>query len=651
MRRWFFLYAGLAAVGAARPITLVEHSTAKATIVVAADASADERSAAEELSRYIRKATGAQLPLAASPHAGTANVLVGPHACPPAVAARLRTIAADGWLMETEPDGSLVLAGNGRDGTSMAIYEFLQRFAGVRWLWPGALGEVVPAATSLAVPEVSLQQAPAYVWRDLGPGGALWGPMDKLTAERKLGVSEQHQESEKLWEKRNGFGGLLIYGGHAMNEILPPAKYGPTHPEYYALVNGKRTWEHADGKHGAQPDTTNPDVIRIVADYADHFFKQHPAYDAFAISLNDGGGFCECDRCRRLDSGATALQAADPELGGGGKTRVITDRILTFANEVADLVAKKDPDKKLILFAYGPYKQPPTRAKPRPNVIIQYTFHASLDWNPQAEEQQYAETGAWSGVAKNLGVYEYFIQGNSPDIPRLMPEPIARSVRKLHDQGYRYYQTQAGDGYAVNGLNYYVLGRLLWDPDADVHRMQSDYVEAGFGNAAPAVNRYLTRLEDQWKAQDGKPVAMDAATESQYRRVAEAYPPEFRAACRRDLEEAYRLASGTARERVQFLQRGLEYVDLTVAAIEKTLPMFHAGWKFTPAIAAPEHPDLAAFRQALAAWEQRDRYVESLKDDYVIAYFWVRYNDQNRTFVPLRKMQEFAAQHAGAAGH
>jgi hypothetical protein len=650
MRNCFLLYTGLAAACAAHPISLVERSTPKGTIVVAAQASADERSAAEELSRYIRKSTGAQLPLVNSPNARTTNIFVGPHACPPELAGKLRKISGDGWLIETEPNGSLVLAGNGRDGTSMAVYEFLQRFAGVRWLWPGELGEVVPRNTSLTVGDVSLRQAPAYVWRDLGPGGALWGSMDKLTAERKLGVSEQHQETEKLWEKRNGFGGPLIYGGHAMNEILPPSKYGPTHPEYYALVNGKRTWEHADGKHGAQPDTTNPDVIRIVADYADHFFKEHPDYDAFAISLNDGGGFCECDRCRRLDTGATQMQAADPELGGGGKIRVITDRILTFANEVADIVANKDPDKKLILFAYGPYKQPPTRVIPRPNVIIQYTFHASLDWNAKAEEQQYAETGAWSGVAKDLGVYEYFIQGNSPDIPRLMPEPIARSILKLYDQGYRYYQTQAGDGYAVNGLNYYVLSRLLWDPSADVHRMQSDFVEAGFGKAAPAVNRYLTRLEDQWKAQNGKPVAMDAATESQYRRVAEAYPPDFRAACRADLEEAYRLASGIEKERVQFLQKGLEYVELTVAAIDKTLPLFQAGWKFAPAVAAPEQPDMGAFRQALAAWEKRDRYVESLKEDFVIAYFWVRYNDQNRTFVPLRKMQEFAAKSATGVG-
>src|SRR5579872_34973 len=647
MRGWLILYGGLAAISAARAVTLVEHSTAKAIIVVGSKASAGERFAAEELSQYIKKATGAELPVMHSARQGAAKILVGPSSCPPNAAERLRNVRGDGWLIETEPDGSLVLAGNGRDGTSMAVYQFLERFAGVRWLWPGDLGEVVPKRSSLAVVAIALQQEPAYIWRDLGPGGALWGPMDKLTAERKLGVSEQHQQIEKLWEERNGFGGLLIYGGHAMNEILPPAKYGPIHPEYYALVNGKRTWEHADGKHGAQPCTTNPDVTRIVADYCDRFFKEHPGYDAFSISLNDGGGFCECNRCRRLDTGAAQKQPEDPEAGKAGKARVITDRIVTFANAVADVIAKKDPGKKLILFAYGPYKQPPDRVKPRPNVIIQYTFHSSLDWNPQAEKQQYRETGAWSGIAKNLGIYEYFIQGNSPDIPRLMPGPIARSVRKLHEQGYCYYQTQAGDGYAVNGLNYYMLGRLLWDPSADVNQIQSDFVQTGFGKAAPAVGRYFARLENEWKAQSGKPVAMDAANQSQYERVAEAYPPQFRASCRGDLDDAYRLSYGIERERVRFLQKGLKYVDLTVSAIEETLPLFRAGWTFSPVIKAPEHADLAAFRQALLAWQERDRYVETLKEDFVIAYFWVRYNDRNRTFVPLRKMEEFAAKHGG----
>jgi dienelactone hydrolase len=588
-------------------------------VVVSVKATAEEREAARELARYASKATGTDLLVTETPPSGAFSILVGRSVCPPEIRERLRRLRGDGYVIETLPGGSVALAGNGRDGTSFAVYRFLERWLGIRWLWPGENGDVVPKASSLRIEPMNVEQEPAYLWRDLGPGGALWGAMDKWTAESMLGVSEEHQRLERLWEKRNGLGGLRFFGGHAFGEILPPAKYGATHPEYFALVKGKRSSEAGDGKHGNQPCTSNPDVIRLTAQYVERFFDQHPEYDAFSISLNDGGGFCECDRCRRLDSGAA-----------------ITDRIVTFANQVAEVVARKHPDKKLLLFAYGPYKQPPVRVKPDAHVIVQYTYHAA-----QAEGAQLQETSAWSGAAKELGVYEYFIQGNWPDLPRLMPEAIERSVRKLSEQGYRYYQTQAGDGYAINGLNYYLLARLLWNPSADARLLQADYVEKGFGRGAPAITRYFERLQNRWRELTGRPPAMDNATAEEYRQMAAAYPPVFRESCRRDLDEAYDRAQGQDRERVVFLQRGWHYVDLTFEAIEKTIPLFQAGWSFRPHVSAPANADKRMFRVALAAWEERERYVETLKQDFVVSYFWERYNAQNRSFVPLKQMQAY----------
>jgi hypothetical protein len=615
-------------------VRIVTASDAPAVILAAPP----DRPAAEELAHYIELATGAKLRVNQSAAQGQTRILVGAASCPPEVRQSVSRLRRGGYIIRTIPGGALALAGNGPDGTAFAVYAFLQKYVGVRWLWPGPLGEQVPHRTSLIVDAASSQREPAYVWRDLGPGGALWGSMDKWTAERKLGVTEEHQRIQKIWARHNGFGGPHIYGGHAFGEILPPAKYGPEHPEYYALVKGQRDWKNFDGKHRSQPCTSNPDVIRLTTDYARRFFDQHPDFEAFAISLNDGGGFCECDRCRRLDSGKVEVTAEDPEGGKGGRKAVITDRIVTFANAVAEGVAKAYPDKKLILFAYGPYRQPPVRVKPHDNLLIQYTFHASRNWDPEAEQQQFKETGAWSGVAKQLGIYEYFIQGNSPDLPRLMPEPVHRSLIRLYEQGYRYYQTQAGDGYAVNGLNYYVLGRLLWDPSESPGAIQTDFIANGFGSAAPAIARYFNRWEEAWKSLAGKPVAMDAATAPQYRSVVDAYPESLLAQCRKDLDEASRLVSGREKERVEFLRRGLRYVDLTVEAARKTLPLLESGWRFAPAVTPPAKPDEAAFDAALAAWKERDSYVESLKQDFVISYFWVRYNDEYRSFVPLKKM-------------
>ena len=326
---------------------------------------------------------------------------------------------------------------------------------------------------------------------------------------------------------------------------------------------------------------------------------------------------------------------------------MITGRIVTFANRVAEAAAKTHPDKKLILFACGQYKEPPVRVRVHPDVIIQYTFHAADKRDAENERRQPAETGAWSGAARRLGIYEYFVQGNCPDTPRLMLEPVARSVKRLHEQGYRYYQTQAGDGHAVNGLNYYVLARLLWNPSADAEAIKADYIGKGFGKASAPVRRYVDRLEARWKELAGKRIGMDRASPATFRTRTGAFPRPWREACRKDLAEAAALADGPERRRVGFLRRGFDYVEMTLEASEKTLALLESGWKTGPEITAPANAPSSDFQAALDAGEKRDRYVEALKQQYVISYVRVRYNDRNRTFNPLERMRTFAA--AGAA--
>ncbi len=60
------------------------------------------------------------------------------------------------------------------------------------------------------------------------------------------------------------------------------------HPDWFALVN--------DQRRPPQMCTTNPEVIARMVDYV-----LRGKEDIMNISPSDGGGFCECDRCRALD--------------------------------------------------------------------------------------------------------------------------------------------------------------------------------------------------------------------------------------------------------------------------------------------------------------------------------------------------------------
>jgi len=612
-------------------LVLVKDGRPAAQVVLGPGASADEREAARELVDYIRRATGATLPTTGL----KTKILVGLAACPPHVRARLAALKGEGFIIEASTD-RLILAGKPPQGTSFAVYTFLERFLGVRWLWPGEIGTVVPKTMSLRVPTLSIVEQPAFLWRHLGPGGALWGPADRWTKQRELGITAEHQATQKLWEKRNRFGGLRVQSGHNFGNILPPAKYGPVHPEYFALVDGKRgDWRRFDGKHNMQPCTTNPDVIQLTVAYCRRYFTEHPDYDVVSIGMNDGRGFCECDRCRRLDSGATL------EEGKGGKLPVITDRIVTFGNQVAEELAKTHPRKMVLMLAYGQARPAPLKVKAHPHLLVQYTSHLVNHWNEKARQADYAEAEKWSRWATQLGIYEYLIQSRFPEMPRFVPELIARSVRHLYQLGYRYFETQAGDGFAINGLNYYVLSKVLWNPAADPGLIVRDYVEKGFGKAGPAVARYFERMAEQWKkaADVVEDASMLRPTLAEYRLVRSIYPEEFLAACRRDLQEAHTLAEGDDRRRVEFLQAGFRYFELTMEAITKTIPLLAAGWDLSQNVSAPPSPDMRAFSQALAAWEERERYVASVKNDFVVDYLWIRYNDLMTGFVPLERMR------------
>jgi hypothetical protein len=622
-----------AAVPVLAAVPLVENGAPRADVIVAAHATIDEQSAADELVRYINKSTGAGLAVRAERARGRPAVLIGVSAAPANVRTRLARLGRDGFVVEAGGD-TIVLAGNGRDGTRFAVYEFLERFAGIRWLWPGEVGEVVPRHRSLVIENVSLAREPAFVWRWLGPGGTLWGPHDKWTKERELGISTAHQAAQLLWERRNRFGGERIYGGHAFGDILPPAVWGPKKPEYFALVRGERDWRNFNGKHRCQLCTTHPEVVQKTIEYVRTLLDANPDWDGVSISPNDGRGFCECDNCRALDSGKMRRERVDPEQLRPAETPIITDRMVTYGNLVAEGVATTHPGRKILFYAYSQFHEPPERVKPHPNLLMTYTVNSAGFWHLPTREKAFQDFAGWARVTPTFGVYEYHTQTNFPDMPRLIPDLIQVELKELQRVGSRHFHTQAGNGFAVNGLNFYMLGRLLWDPSADIKAIQADYVQNAFGPAAAVMNRYYDRFIASWREQRSEPVRMLGP--ANYDEVVRAYPRELREASRRDLDEALRVATGEHRRRVEFVSDGYRFFEKTMAATEALHPFVKAGWR--PGAAAPAGMDARQLDRAIDLWRERDAYVEEHREDFVLSYLWVRANGEN-SFNPLKRLR------------
>ena len=75
---------------------------------------------------------------------------------------------------------------------------------------------------------------------------------------------------------------------------------------------------------------------------------------------------------------------------------------------------------------------------------------------------------------------------------------LAEDLRFMADHGMwgATYGSGNGGSWGTQGLNYYVLAKLLWDPHADVDAMIEDYCRAAYGQGAGAMKDYYRLTED-----------------------------------------------------------------------------------------------------------------------------------------------------------
>ena len=180
------LAAWLAATVAApaTALELVKDGKPLATIVVPAEADEYVTKAAGWLQEYVKKATGAELAVAAEGQQGAGPlVAVGPTKLAAAAGVSAEGLKWDGCRLVVKGTTLFLLgrdtAGVGRrtylgaKGSARAAVVFLERFLGVRWLVPSPEGEVVPEAKSLSVPDdLKLESTPAFAF---GHGRYLYG--------------------------------------------------------------------------------------------------------------------------------------------------------------------------------------------------------------------------------------------------------------------------------------------------------------------------------------------------------------------------------------------------------------------------------------------------------------------------------------------
>ena len=470
---------------------------------------------------------------------------------------------------------------------SLAIETFLQEYLGYRRLWPGELGEAYSSNTTITIPQGTFSDRPASRRRDirnaLSSGVNIWKAPDgeEVKLNRPLyflnGCNRMKldpRETQDLlrghsdwWATQRLGGRLPMTGG---GNFYSWRERFPNRPEFFALqFDGTR----AVHEPHVRICKSNPEVIRQAA--ADILEAKQRREDLryFAVSPSDGGSwdiFCFCPACRAWDPQTDQLKTWRVFLGRNRPVFQypgITDRVLRFTCEVARQVQAAAPDMTPLYLAYSIYAAPPWHYQDIPeNFMVSYVGLQYFD--DQALERDRATWDYWAGLAKEMQLRpNLLLQGHG--MPCVYVRKLDRDIKHCWQTGMIAADFDSlTHHWATNGLNYYVLAQLLWDPSLELEDIVQDYCLSGFGAGAADVRRYFTlceELTDRLAANQVEEISeqedLSIESLSLTEKIPYYYTPAVLEAMAQALQEAAAKTElgSRARRRIEFLQVGLEF--------------------------------------------------------------------------------------------
>lgn len=449
-------------------IVLAENEFSRYRILLPSAPTENERKAADVLQRYLLEISGAALPvISADQHRSRYEIVLGQNDRLDDLALRINfnSLGEDGFAIKTD-SLRLIIAGGADKGTLYGVYTFLEKYLGCRMYSPTV--RIIPRRTRIALGQIDEIQVPAIGFRDTHYR-VTWDA--EYTDWHKLDHDESGRRTD--W-------GMWV---HTFNTLVPPDVHFKEHPEYYAMVRGKRI--------PTQLCLTNPAVLQITIQNLRKLIAANPKAKYWSVSQNDNRDYCTCDKCKSIDE-----REGSP-----------SGSIIDFVNQVAD----QFPDKMISTLAYEYGRRAPRTLKPRDNVNIML---CSIEINRDKPITQDStsvgfatDVKEWGKIARDIIVWDYVIQFNHlvspfPNLHVLQPNLqffAENGVSAMFEQGNR----EVGGEFAE--LRAYLISKLLWNPYENVDTLMNDFLQGYYGAAAGPIREYIDRMREAM-LRAGKPL-------------------------------------------------------------------------------------------------------------------------------------------------
>lgn len=440
--------------------------------------------AAKELRWYFGRMTAAVFEILASEeYAGPAVRITRDGRC-----------AGEAYRIVSDADGVSVTGGN--RGLLYGVYELLERL-GCRFFTKDC--EKIPVSNQLTIPFMDVGGQPAFEYRSHNYADVLQSP--------RFAVRCRLNGSGRI-PARMGGSMDYVWFVHTFENMLPVSEFGRTHPEYYALVDGKRCVRNG-GR--TQLCLTNPDVLRIATERVREALLKYPDKKIISVSQNDWEGNCRCERCLAVDA-----QEGSP-----------AGTMLRFVNTVAEKLEDEFPDVIFDTLAYMYTRRAPKITGNRKNVCVRlcsieccfahpFSECTDLSRSPAGADGMknrfIDDLRAWGTVCDRMYIWDYTTCFAHYPMPYpnwrvLQPnllEMAANNVKGVFEQACGASRGSTD----FNELRMYLISKLLWDPSCDLARHRREFMEYYYGAAAENLTEYLDLLCDNVSA-DGTHIHYD----------------------------------------------------------------------------------------------------------------------------------------------
>jgi len=592
-------------------LTLVKNGKSEAVVIIQAPLGKNDkyqakiyeinRKAAAELVKYIKAVTGAELTIQTSGtqiEKGKKIILIGESPLTFERGISTKDLPLEGFVVQTFPDG-LAIAGRmpGKDenfnlgggiynigesaaqGTLFGVYDFLERFCGIRWYYPGELGTVIPPSEDLIIPACKYSDWPEFAKRS----GAHWMAVG-MHDDVKSNAAGLKTFSSYF---RAGDSSYIEFGCHS------PADFGihiDAAPGCFELSKtGKRDKDF--------PCYGNPKTIDLMFDDLVQFYENgnqnpyisprskrpwcEPTSGRIVVSPPDKPVACNCEYCSKLWR---------DDLGSNGQA---TEILAKFTGMFAEKIKAKWQGKKVLFLPYLNYLTCPENMKLPENVVpfICLTYGTANHKEPHVMEYSTRAINDWSKAVGNnkVIIWEYLCwPAENTFLPFQYPHIIKDFYLKNRgkligsfvdghlSQGLKRSSTDMTPGgeWAYSHPTMYCWYRLMWNADYDVDAALDEYCTLMYGPSAPVMKKIMDILTVRWEKIEWKEKIKDHNVKSSQIN-AETMPEKQAKELEELLDKAEKLAAGNilVQKRIDFFGTALrKFLDESTRFYSNNIP-------------------------------------------------------------------------------